>query len=502
STKWKSENEEFVEAIEVLRNCGTVSAERRDSILDEAINIVLDRTKERMREYAQDLDMPVTGIYAMGILLPLIGLVMFPMLMIFLQDYVKPAFLAIGYNIVLPGALFWIINKISMERPVGFSKTDISSHPDLPKEGCFKSFGKNIPILPVSITIFLLIGGLGIYGMYNQYVTYSGCQDLLQDGKAPAGFYMSQQECKSKVNNFFYPLLISLVPLWGFVLATSSYYIMSNYQKYKIREEVKHLEEQFPTALFQLGNQISSGTSIEAALDRAKNKLRQEEMKELYAKAVRNIKQMNLTFRGAFFDDVYGALRYYPSSLIKNIMRMIADTMKKGVRMASLTMLTVSRYLKGVREVEEDIRRIVNSTVSSMKFLALFLAPLVSGVTVTMAVVILRILSSLGGKMTGVTNVQGAAGLTSALPTMLTGLESEMPITPGLFQLVVGIYAIETSMLLSSFSSALEEGNDPIAKKMNIGVTLLVTMAIYTVTVIFTYQMFGSTVADLLGGGL
>lgn len=501
STKWKAENEEFVEAIEILRNCGTVSPERRDTMLDEAVNIILDRTRERMKEYAQSLNMPVTGIYALGVLLPLIGLVLFPMMMIFLHDVVKPIFLVVGYNIVLPGILFWLVNKISTERPVGFPKTDISSHPDLPKSGCMRIFGKNIPILPVSLIIFILITGLSGFAMYNHYNIYSGCQTWIKENSKPEDLYISKGECEARLENFFYPLALSLIPLWGFVLGFSSYLLMEAYQKNKIRKKVEKIERQFPTALFQLGNQISYGTSLESALDKARGKLKEKEMKELYSRAVRNIKQMNLTFKGAFFDEVYGALRYYPSSLIKNVMRMVADTLKKGVRMAALTMLTISRYLKGVRDVEEEIKSMVSSTVTSMKFLALFLAPLVAGITVTMAVVILKILTALGGKITA-GGVEGAGGMMSALPTMLTGLQSKMPISPGIFQLVVGIYAIETSILLTNFAGVLEEGNDPIAQKMNIGVTLIITMFIYTVTVIFSYQMFGSTIAGLLESGL
>ncbi|MFB6076411.1 MAG: hypothetical protein ABEK17_04675 [Candidatus Aenigmatarchaeota archaeon] len=503
SSKWKSDNEEFVESVQILRNCGTVSPERRDSMLDESVNVILDRSEERMKRYAQGLNTPVTAIYAMGILLPLIGLVMFPMLMIFLKDVVKPIFLAIGYDLLLPGILLWIIHKISLERPMAFRRTEISSYPNLPKKGCVRIFGKNIPVLPLAVIVFIGIASLGGYMMYNNYSIYRNCQQLLGDGSRPDGFYMERSECNAHMKDFFTPLLVSLIPLWGFVISSSIYLIFGHYQRYKIRNEVKNIEDQFPSAIFQLGNQISYGTSLESALEKATKKLNSEEMKEMYNKAVRNIKQMNLTFEGAFFDEAYGALKYYPSSLISNILRMVTSTMKKGVRMAGLTMLTISRYLKGVREVENEIRGMVSSTVSSMKFLAIFLAPVVSGVTVTMAVVILRILSGLGEQLSfGSEGVSGTRGLMSALPAMLTGLESGLPISPGMFQLVVGIYSIETTMILSAFASSLEEGNDPLEKKMSVGIFLLISMGIYTITVIFAYYMFGSTVTDLLSQGI
>ncbi|MHA1829032.1 MAG: hypothetical protein ACTSX6_10355, partial [Candidatus Heimdallarchaeaceae archaeon] len=76
-TRWKDKNKEFSEALNLLRGSVAVEATRRETVYDETINVILDGTRERAKHYAASLRMPMTLIYAMGILLPVMGLVLF-----------------------------------------------------------------------------------------------------------------------------------------------------------------------------------------------------------------------------------------------------------------------------------------------------------------------------------------------------------------------------------------------------------------------------------------
>ena len=77
--------------------------------------------------------MPITIIHAMGIILPVMGLVLFPIIAIFLK--VEPMMLFLVYDIMLPLILFFVISNTLEKRPATFSKIDISDHPNLPPEG-------------------------------------------------------------------------------------------------------------------------------------------------------------------------------------------------------------------------------------------------------------------------------------------------------------------------------------------------------------------------------
>ncbi|MCK5023620.1 MAG: type II secretion system F family protein, partial [Candidatus Aenigmarchaeota archaeon] len=84
--KWKPENEEFAESLRLIRDSQTHSSSKSEIILDEALDVILDGTKTRMKHYAQELALPVSVIHMMGIVLPILGSVMAPMAAVFLSD--------------------------------------------------------------------------------------------------------------------------------------------------------------------------------------------------------------------------------------------------------------------------------------------------------------------------------------------------------------------------------------------------------------------------------
>jgi hypothetical protein len=90
------------------------------------------------------------------------------------------------------------------------------------------------------------------------------------------------------------------------------------------------------------------------------------------------MKMLGFTFGQAFFDKEYGAIRYYPSRLIKSIMKTVVESTKKGVGTASVAMLSISKYLKGLHDTQEEVQENLSDTLNSLKFQSYFLTPLIS----------------------------------------------------------------------------------------------------------------------------
>jgi hypothetical protein len=198
------------------------------------------------------------------------------------------------------------------------------------------------------------------------------------------------------------------------------------------------------------------------------------------------------------FNKEVGALWYYPSKLIHSIMQTVIQSAKKNIKSAASSMIVISRYLKGVHEVKEEIDDILGETTSSMRFLAMFLTPMVAGVTITLAVIILQILQSLG---TAMQNIMSAAGNLNSYQTFFLipwAMGGNLPITPSVFQIIVGLYMIETGVLLSSFLNGIAYGDDPVGMRQTIWKTLLFAILIYIVSWFITYSMFGDTIQQIL----
>lgn len=463
--KWKEKNREFAESLNILRGYA-VESSRREAVFDETINVILNGTRERAKHYAADLRMPMTLIYALGVLLPVMGLVLFPVVMIFISDAVKPIFVFFGYNILLPAFLYFIVNHILSSKPPTFSPPDISKAKDVPPMGKFFLGRKAVLILPISIAILIPFIGLGWYGIPDPQV------------------YLS-------VN---YSMLIIV----GISAAFISYAFLDSYQKIKVRKDIEKIEDEFAVALFQLGNIISGGLPLEIAIDKARENLKEMKIADMFEIISLNMKKFGYTFEQALFDKEVGALWYYPSKLIHSIMQTVIQSSKKSIKTAASSMVIISKYLKGVHDVREEIEEILGETISGMKFLAMFLAPLVSGVTVTLAVIILQILTQLG---TSMQRIMGSAGGVNAYQSLLLvpwAMGGQLPITPSIFQIIVGIYMVETAVLLAVFLNGVKYGEDPIGVRENIWTILLIGMIIYVISWLLTYSMFGSTISQLL----
>lgn len=468
-TKWKTRNEEFSESLNLLRSA-TVGTKRREDLYDQVVGIILTGTKERTKHYVSGLRMPVMLIHAMGVLLPVMGLVMFPIVVIFMAQSVKPMFLFITYDVLLPLFLWFFIDYVLRARPPTFSQPDLSLAKNVPPLGSVR-FGESLlPILPIALLASLPLIAIGAYGIGSLDPTTS-------------------------VN-------YSVIMIAGFAAAIIVYTILDTLQKIKIRKDIERIEQEFSVALFQLGNQLNSGYPIETAIDRSIEGLKGLKIAELFKITSDNMRRFGYTFEQALFDPKIGAVWYYPSRLIRSIMLTITESSKKGMNIAANSMLTISKYLQGMREVRESVSDVLGETTSSMKFLAAFLAPLVAGVTVTMAVVIMQILAQLGTQLSQIT----ATADVSSVQTLLVipwancqqGVCSGPPVLPWQFQLVVGIYMIETILLLSMFLNRIEYGEDAIGLRSTIGDTLLIGTVVYVLSWIITMMVFGNSIASVL----
>jgi len=496
--KWGKENEEFVETIKILQSSISQIGEQRLALIDEAIDVLLNGTVERMKHYALGLRMPVMLIYSLGIILPVIALVVFPIVMIFMQGIFNVWFLILGYDVALPLLLYWLMNQTLERKPPATSQPQI--------KGSAYSFlieiGKNrieVSVLTIIFPILLAFLIFGVPMLYNYSRLSSFCRDWQAVGfnaSKPVGLELTSDECKKVLTDTLTPTISSSSIILGIGISVGFACLLVTQPKLKLREKVKSLEREFREALFQLGHQIKTGHSIEFALEKARQNLKNMEIANFYEKIIRNIKLFGFTFEKSVFDEKAGAIKAYPSDLIYSVMKIIVDASRKGYNAVATSALTISKYLKGMHQVEEQIQEILSEAATSMKFLGLFLAPLVAGVTVAMAVIVINILAILSlqfGSMQGV-EVPGSASF------LLKLWKGGIGISPDIFQLVLGIYVIETSFLIGMFVNGIENGEDKVGELNLIGKITLVSTIVYVVVLFITYLVFGDILKVLLLG--
>ncbi|HLD78238.1 MAG TPA: hypothetical protein VJB16_04380, partial [archaeon] len=447
--------------------------------LDEALTIILEGTKTRMKHYAQDLRLPVMVIHMMGIMLPVLGSIMAPLVAIFMSDLVSPLHFIIGYDIVLPILLVVFIHIALQKRPMTFSPVDISHHPNLPKEGRFLLGGHSVPVLPFAALILLAFAVPALL-YFAQHPSY-----LLQGLVASGG------------PRTFDPLslLMSLLLTIGIAVSLATAFLLGNSQRLRVQRNVQKIEGEFELALFQFGNRISGGTPTEVAIEKSIADMKDLQIANFFRRILRNIRSLGMTFEQAIFHPEWGAIRFYPSKLVRNIMSTVVDTSRRGVSYAADSMLRIATYLKNIRETQEYIRDLLEETTSSMKFQAYFLTPIITGLIVSISDIITQILTRLGQYLSnlGLSDSAGFGDLSKIFGN------AEASVSPELFQLIIGIYLIEVIAILGMFLTKINEGDNRYAQAVLTGRMLLVGVAMYFAVAFISSLIFGDFIRSALG---
>ena len=168
---WKEWDKEFVESFHLIESSLFESSEeRRLALLDKALDVILNGTYENMLHYAHSLKSPMTMLHMLGVILPILGLVILPLIVSFMSSGTSPFVMAIYismlYNVTLPIAVYYLGRIILSKRPAGYGAVDIGEKPGVKKfRNVNLSLAKNIQISinPLYFSIAFLSLDVAVY---------------------------------------------------------------------------------------------------------------------------------------------------------------------------------------------------------------------------------------------------------------------------------------------------------------------------------------------------
>ena len=492
---WKDFNKDFLESLNLIKAAMNESNDqRRADMLQDSIDNILDGTQEKMKHYAQGLKTPVMVINAMGAMLPVLGMIMLPLISVFMGGAITPVHLFIVFNIMLPGFLWVFMQRVLSSRPPTVSSQPVNDD-TMPPLGKYKleMFGKEkwMPTWPIGAAIFLLISLWGWIG----YLIYPAVYPVSDVNTAAVpGIFTAGEGLDPLI---MLTRSVSIILGLGLGIGVSKY--LGATARREAESEIEKMESEFPNALFELGNNVSGGTPIEIALKNAAEATKDLEISSLFSESYRNIDKMGMTFKQAIFDEKYGSLREFPSQMIDTIMTAILKSSKKGTGMAAETMLTISRYLQDVHKTEETLNDLMEESTTTIQLLAYMLSPVISGVAVGMSQTIITAMFQLGESIPeqgGSAGAGGAGGLgAGGMGGMLSGLDEAIP--PELLQFVVGIYLIQLLFILGTFYMKIVHGENLTYKNTFIGKVMVIGIILYTITMMIVSVMFGGVVTGI-----
>ncbi len=505
---WKKWNLEFIEAFHLIEGSLYESGEsRRLNALDKSLDIILDETYEKMLHYAHNLQNPITMLHMLGIIMPILGLVILPMVVSFMEN-VRWYHLSVIYNVILSVVVYYIGKSILSKRPSGYGDSDISEeNPELKKyKNILIKIGKQeIQITPLIICIFfalvlffigltpLIAHSIGIndFGFGSEDLTTSCKQKFcfLEYRTNKLGEEIGPYGLGASIASLFIPLSLGL--------SLGLYFKLKSKNVIKIREKAKELELEFAGALFQLGNKLGDNMPVEIAVGKVADVAEGTISGSFFKLVSLNITRLGMSIEKAIFDPLHGALVSFPSNLIESSMKVLTQAIKKGPLIAAQALTNVARYIKEIHKVNERLKDLMADVISSMKSQIKFLTPAIAGVVIGITSMITSILGKLSSQLEQVTASSGQPAPAGILGLFGNGIPTYH------FQIIVGIYVVQITYTLTVISSGIENGSDKLGENYQLGNNLIRSTILYCLIaggVMIAFNSIAGTILTATGG--
>jgi hypothetical protein len=504
---WKDWNKEFVESFHLIESSLFESSEeRRQALLDKSLDVILTGTYENMMHYAHNLKSPMTMLHMLGVILPILGLVILPLVVSFMSSegspFVMAIYISVIYNITFPVAVFYLGKNILSKRPSGYGASDISK-----KKGIKKFANVNIPLgkkfvisvnpLYFSIMVFVVMMIIGFSPLILHSIgvvdfnLIPGKEIKMLDYVCPPEVGIDCLESE-KVGPFgMGASLLSLMVTLAFGLSSGLYFSLRSKNVIKIRERTKELEDEFSSALFQLGNRLGDGIPAEIAFSKVAATMQGTTSGDFFNLAEKNITKLGMGLEQAVFDSNVGAIASYPSKVIESSMKVLIESIKKGPRIAAQSLLSMARYIKEIHRVEERLKDLMGDIISSMKAQVKFLTPAIAGIVIGITSMISTILTKLAARLSTFTDSGNVGGMSDMVSIFGIGIPTFH------FQIVVGLYIVQIVYILTSLSNGIENGADKLGERFALGKNLIKSTLLFCIlsgTVMILFNLFASSI--------
>jgi Flp pilus assembly protein TadB len=492
---WRDYSIEFIESFHLIESSLYESNEsQRIRTLEKALQVVLDGVYDRMLKFTHDVRSPLTNVYMLGVILPTLGLALLPLASTLLQGLIKWYHVFVIFNILIPFFVFYLTSQILAKRPGGYGETEL-----LEKHPMYYKYKKNSyywTALAIALPLFIIaflplifhytplpswIGvasdfdmedlGLGIFGS-------GGFFGFDVSGSGPFGL-------GALLLSLFFPLGLAFMIIFVSKAKTK--------EMIQQRDYTRQLEREFNSSLFQIGNRLGDGIPAELVFGKIAESARGLRTEDFFRRVNYNIQAQGMSVDKAIFDKHRGALLYYPSSLIATSMKILVESVKKGLTIAAQSLMSISEYVKNIQKINERLKDLLAEIVSDMKSNMTFIAPLMAGVLVGLAAMITSILGRLQA-------LQLSGNDLGNLSNLLNIFDVSQTIPPFYLQIAMGVYLIQIIYILTGTLVTIDSGEDPLQKTFLTGRNVLKGIGLYIVVATMSIIILAVLSGVVLGG--
>ncbi len=478
--RWGEYSEEFKHALMRIRASILEREEaKRYVILDKALSDVLEGVKEKMILFAEKLHSPSMYLFFLGVFLPLLLIIILPVGGAFADIPVSdPLFLFSLYDVALPLGVFLYSRSILSKRPPVYTAPQIP--PDFP----------GIP-RPRKLPVVLLF----VAGLVASYYLHLSLDMTYEKAVSSMGYSVEEFEKlpedrrKEMLAEYdLTPYVLVLGIFNSFTLSLALYLFLSVRHRARVQKEIMEMEKEFKDAVYVMASRLGENKPVEDAIKGVIDMFPTAVVsRKFFSRVLHNIRALGLTLEDAVFHPRFGAMKTVPSRVIESAMRVVIQSVQLGTSVAARALMSLSEQLRAQEKVKFLIVQRLAEITGMMITLSSFIAPVVLGMTLGLQKVV-------AGTLVQASMVQKSieeGGITSTnlgLPLQRMELK-EYSAAP--FFVVVTVYLFLITVIITRYAVYIQGGDDEIAFKRTLAITLVLSSIIYTLSVIGTSIFIG-----------
>ena len=203
-----------------------------------------------------------------------------------------------------------------------------------------------------------------------------------------------------------------------------------------------------------------------------------------------------------------GLLSQYPSVLIREMMKILRESVRKSPIIAASITKSIVKYMENIKDVELKIRQSLEEVRSSLRMQATIITPIITGSVSSLGIFLVHILRLLGEKLDEITkmidisggigsNLMGNGAGESFLSMIMGDFTKLVPYT--VLQVIIGIYLVEILIIMGYLLNGIENGFDEASRDHIIANNLLYGITIYFLISIISIIAFGGLIPKDIG---
>ena len=448
---WLRINPEFVKGLTLLQTAIETQASERAAIIDEVIETVILSYYDSGKRATENLSNQTKTLISVGVLVPMMSLILLPLITIFLPQLTNVPLLIFIYVVFFPSMLLFMSMNFATNR-IQVSTIEVSTSPRF----------SEIPALWYELA----------FGLAVIFFIFPGMHILSINMETPAG--VAREYSLESV-------FVVWLGLFGIFLAIELLAFLYAKRNEQVWLEMDETERDIPHLLQIFASYLSLTRSMESILGDVVNDYERHGFGgHATVKIIRALKEKLDNTKASIRTTMEKTLpQLAPSRRMVQILRRIAGFTEIDQKSAAKSAKMIRSQTLSIYKLDDYIQTLLAETISIVSISVTVLAPLLATTATVMAAAIVMSLEFIQQKINTVLLAVGS----ETIDLELAKVSSIIP--PTVLELIVGLYFLETTIILSVFLANIQSGTDRYRiAKVIFSNTLLAFM-------IYTFMLFG-----------